>query len=235
MKIHQLSIDDALKSLGSNSRGLSSAEARRRLAEYGPNRIEKVVPRHPLLHLASEFVQLFSLILWVAAALAFVAEWFDPGVGMARVGYAVVGVIVISGLFSFWQEHRVEQTLAALQKLLPQTARVLRGGFLNEVVVEELVVGDLMLLEQGDNVPADCRLVEALRVRVRDKLLAHLKAQSWAHTGLLNATVNDGVVDLWGITSSATERKAIRVAAEATVGVRTVNDHMMVRRMESLV
>jgi CBS domain-containing protein len=68
---------------------------------------------------------------------------------------------------------------------------------------------------------------------IRNKLLAHLNAQRWAHTGLLNATVTDGVVDLWGITASETERKAIRVAAETMAGVRAVNDHMMVRRMES--
>lgn len=70
---------------------------------------------------------------------------------------------------------------------------------------------------------------------IRDKLLAHLNAQRWAHTGLLNATVNDGVVDLWGITGSETERKAIRVATETMAGVRAVNDHMIVRQMESLV
>jgi CBS domain-containing protein len=70
---------------------------------------------------------------------------------------------------------------------------------------------------------------------IRDKLLAHLNAQRWAHTGLLNATVSDGVVDLWGIAGSETERKAIRIAAESIAGVRAVNDHMMVRRMESLV
>lgn len=62
---------------------------------------------------------------------------------------------------------------------------------------------------------------------IRDKLLAHLKAQPWAHTGLLNVTANDGVVFLWGIISSETERTAIRVAAETTPGVRTVNDHLM--------
>ncbi|HWA47332.1 MAG TPA: CBS domain-containing protein [Dongiaceae bacterium] len=64
---------------------------------------------------------------------------------------------------------------------------------------------------------------------IRDKLLAHLNAQSWAHTGLLNVSVSDGVVDLWGISGSETERKAIRVAAETTPGVRAVNDHMTVR------
>ena len=64
---------------------------------------------------------------------------------------------------------------------------------------------------------------------IREKLLAHLNNQSWAHTTLLNATVNGGVVDLWGFVESDTERKAIRVAAEATPGVRAVNDHMTAR------
>jgi osmotically-inducible protein OsmY len=62
--------------------------------------------------------------------------------------------------------------------------------------------------------------------KIRDKLLSHLKEQPWAHTGQLNVTVTDGVVSLWGITSSETERQAIRVAAEATPGVKAVNDHL---------
>jgi osmotically-inducible protein OsmY len=57
--------------------------------------------------------------------------------------------------------------------------------------------------------------------------LAHLRAQPWVHTSLLNVTVNDGIVDLWGMTYSDVERKAIRVAAEATPGVRAVNDRLM--------
>jgi CBS domain-containing protein len=67
---------------------------------------------------------------------------------------------------------------------------------------------------------------------IREKLMAHLNTQKWAHSGLLNATVNDGVVDLWGFSSSAVERKAIQVAVETTPGVRAVNDHMLVRRLE---
>jgi osmotically-inducible protein OsmY len=61
---------------------------------------------------------------------------------------------------------------------------------------------------------------------IRDRLIAHLKSQPWARTGLLNVTVRDGVVDLWGIVRSDVERKAIRVAAETTVGVRAVNDNL---------
>ena len=63
--------------------------------------------------------------------------------------------------------------------------------------------------------------------KIRDKLLADLRVQPWAHTSFLNVTVNDGVVDVWGMTYSDSERKAIRVAAEATPGVRAVNDHLV--------
>jgi CBS-domain-containing membrane protein len=61
---------------------------------------------------------------------------------------------------------------------------------------------------------------------IRDKLMSHLKGQNWAHTGMLNITVNGGVVDLWGLVRSDSERRAIRVAAEAASGVQAVNDHM---------
>jgi CBS domain-containing protein len=62
--------------------------------------------------------------------------------------------------------------------------------------------------------------------KIRDNLLAHLRSQPWAHTSLLNITVTDGIVDLWGMTYSDVERKAIRIAAETAPGVRAVNDHL---------
>src|SRR4029077_2255138 len=74
--------------------------------------------------------------------------------------------IVVSGLFSFWQEYRAEQTLAALLKLLPQEVKVVRDGNAAQLPVTQLVPGDIVLLEQGDNIPADCRLIEAFGVRV---------------------------------------------------------------------
>ena len=72
---------------------------------------------------------------------------------MARIGYAIVVVILVSGLFSFWQEYRVERTLDALQKLLPQRNQALRNSDVVQLPAEDLVVGDVVLLEQGDNVP----------------------------------------------------------------------------------
>ena len=83
MKINQLSVESALASLKSRAGGLASAEAARRLAEYGANRLEKI-KRAPLwLRFARQFTNFFALILWLAAALALVAEWRDPGAGMA--------------------------------------------------------------------------------------------------------------------------------------------------------
>ena len=171
MRIHQLSPLDAVASLKSTAAGLSRAEVERRLHEYGRNEVEKVARGSLWLRLIKEFTTFFSLILWVAAGLAFFAEWNDPGQNMAKVGYAIVTVILVSGLFSFWQEYRVEQTLAALRKLLPQQAQVLREGKVTRVPAEQLVPGDIVHLEQGDNIPADCRLIEAFGARVNNAVV----------------------------------------------------------------
>ncbi|ARO87088.1 ATPase [Nitrosospira lacus] len=168
MRIHQLSPLDAVASLKSTAAGLCCAEVERRLHEYGRNEVEKVVRAPVWLRFIKEFTTFFSLILWVAAGLAFFADWSDPGQDMAKVGYAIVTVILVSGLFSFWQEYRVEQTLAALRKLLPQQAQVLREGKVTRVPAEQLVPGDIVHLEQGDKIPADCRLIEAFGARVNN-------------------------------------------------------------------
>ncbi len=168
MKIHQLSPADAIASLNSNPQGLSSVEAERRLGEYGFNRVEEVARESILLRFLKEFIHFFALILWLAAGLAFLAEWSDPGQGMAKIGYAILAVILVSGLFSFWQEFRVERTLAALRGLLPQQVDVLREGKTVRSLADHLVPGDIVVLEQGNNIPADCRLVEAFGVRVSD-------------------------------------------------------------------
>jgi sodium/potassium-transporting ATPase subunit alpha len=164
--IQKLSVAEALESVHSRVEGLSFAEAERRLLEFGPNAMPKVQRLHPALRLLGELFRFFSIILWLAAGLAFLGAWYDPGAGMAHIGFALVGVILISGLFSFWQENRIERTLDELQKLLPQTARVLRDDCACELPVELIVVGDVVLLEQGDSIPADCRLIEQFRLRV---------------------------------------------------------------------
>ena len=162
MKIHRLTVAGAFASMKSGLTGLSDAEARRRLVEFGANEVEEVAREALLLTLAKEFAHFFAIILWIAAALAFFAEWREPGQGMATLGFAIVGVILINGVFSFWQAY------AALKKLLPNATKVMRSGAVRELPASDLVPGDLILLEAGDILPADCRLVEAFGVRVNN-------------------------------------------------------------------
>ena len=166
MRIHKLTAEQSLASLRTTAAGLAPAEAARRLREYGPNHLEEVGKEHLLLGFAREFTHFFAIILWVAAALAFIAEQADPGQGMARLGAAILGVIVINGIFSFWQEYKAERAVAALRQLLPQKVKAQRGGETAEMLATELVPGDIVLLEEGDLVPADCRLLEVHALRV---------------------------------------------------------------------
>ena len=168
MKIHHLTVEDAIRSLNSRPDGLSAREAARRHREYGPNRVERIGKESLALRFLKEFTHFFALILWLAAALAFVAEFSDPGKGMAALGWAILGVILVNGLFSFWQEYRAEKALAALEKLLPHQVKVLRSGMAELIPAAELVPGDILILQAGDDIPADCRLIEAYGVRVNN-------------------------------------------------------------------
>jgi P-type E1-E2 ATPase len=91
-----------------------------------------------------------------------------PGQGMATLAVAMVAVIVINGAFSFWQEYRAEETMAALQRLLPHQVRVRRDGVVVVIPSEDVVPGDVIFLTAGDDVPADSRLVEGFGVRVNN-------------------------------------------------------------------
>ncbi|MDD5031272.1 MAG: cation-transporting P-type ATPase, partial [Rhodoferax sp.] len=166
MALAQLSAEAALASLKSRASGLTSDEAAKRQAEFGLNRVEAVA-REPLwLTFGREFTHFFALILWVAAALAFFAASREPGQDMTQLGLAIVGVILVNGVFSFWQSYRAEQALDALRHLLPQQVNVLRDSQQQTLAAERLVPGDVLLLGEGDKVPADCRLIEAFDVRV---------------------------------------------------------------------
>jgi hypothetical protein len=120
--------NDALRALRSGSDGLSAAEAVRRLAEFGPNDVERVERPSQALAFLAEFTHFFALILWVAAGLAFVAALAQPGTGMGMLALAIVGVIAVNGIFSFWQQHRAERALESLERLLPSQVPALRGG-----------------------------------------------------------------------------------------------------------
>jgi calcium-translocating P-type ATPase len=166
VRIYSLSSEQALASLKSTAAGLTTKEAARRLLEFGPNHVEEVSHESLLLTFAREFTHFFAIILWIGAGLAFFAESVQPGQGMARLGVAIVGVIIVNGIFSFWQEYKAEQAVAALRQLLPQKVQAQRDGKIVELLASDLVPGDIVLLEEGNFIAADCRLIEAFGLRV---------------------------------------------------------------------
>ena len=166
MPFHLLPPDAALAALRTSAAGLSPEEAARRRSEFGPNLLARTT-RTPLIgRLLREFVHFFALILWVAAGLCFLAEHRDPGSGMGRLGVAILIVILVNGLFAFWQEARAEQAVRGLERLLPQEVLVVRGGRMVREPASDLVPGDILVLEDGDVVPADLRLLEGFGLLV---------------------------------------------------------------------
>lgn len=143
--------------LQSTPEGLSHSEAQRRLERFGANRLPSLRRRPLLLRFIDQLVHFMALLLWVAGALAFAA-------GTPQLGWAIWAVVLINGLFSFWQDYQAERTLAALKRSLPRQVRLWRDGVLTEVSAEALVPGDRILLEEGDQVPADARLIRAVEL-----------------------------------------------------------------------
>src|SRR4030095_12802402 len=100
-----------------------------------------------------------AVLLWLPALLALVADLSQPGQGMRTLAFAIVAVIVVNGTFSFWQEYRAEEAFLALQELLPAEVTTVRDGVATRLPAEQLVPGDVVALEAGDSIPADCRVL----------------------------------------------------------------------------
>ena len=145
-------VDRLLRDLRTSREGLSSREARRRLEQYGPNELRRRGGRRWPGELARQFTHPLALLLWVAAALSF-------AVGSATVGVAVVAVILLNAGFAFLEEQQAERAVEALAQFLPQEVTVLRDKTRASIEAAGLVPGDVVVLEEGERVPADVRLI----------------------------------------------------------------------------
>jgi calcium-translocating P-type ATPase len=152
--------------------GLGGAETARRRAACGPNRLERV-RRQPLAwRFLEQFWSFFAVLLWVAGGLAFVA-------GLPELGWAVFAVVVVNGVFGFFQEYRAERAVEALEELLPRTVTVVREGQEARIPATEVVPGDVLRLGEGDQVPADGYLLEGAGLRVDQSLLTGESQPAW--------------------------------------------------------
>ncbi len=162
---HTLSRHDAAEALKVDPAvGLSSAAAAARLARHGENRLAETPPRPVWLKFLDQFRSYLVIVLVFAAVLA-------GAIGDLKDAVVILVVVVLNAALGFYQEHRAERTLAALKGMLAPRARVRRDGHVKELDAAELVPGDLVLLEAGDRVPADGRLVAAHSLEVEEAAL----------------------------------------------------------------
>ncbi len=150
--------------LDTSSQGLTQEEAERRLEEAGRNVLEKTVSTPMWRKFLYNFVHFFAILLWAAALLSFLGD-------LPELGYACIAVILINGVFTFWQEFKAEKAIETLQKIMPKMARVRRDGQEREIKAEELVRGDVMLLEAGNSISADARLISVAEMNVNNSAL----------------------------------------------------------------
>jgi magnesium-transporting ATPase (P-type) len=144
--------------------GLSPAEAAARLARDGPNQLPP--PRRPsaIRRFADQLVHFFALMLWVAGSLAFVA-------GLPALGVAIFAVILLNAVFAFAQERRADRAAERLRALLPRRVTVRRDGRRVQIEASDVVVGDVVVLESGDRIPADAAVAGTNSMLVDTSLL----------------------------------------------------------------
>ncbi|MEU6849421.1 cation-transporting P-type ATPase [Actinacidiphila alni] len=133
--------------------GLSSREAERRLAVHGPNEVRPSARTSVLQELLRQLVHPLALLLWAAAVLAFMAD-------IQVLGWAIVAVVLVNAGFALVQEQQAEKAVETLARYLPAQAQVVRDGCPRQVAARDLVPGDLLIIEEGDRIPADARLTE---------------------------------------------------------------------------
>ena len=137
----------------------------------GRNRIEEVREKPLIRKFIGQFTHFLAVLLWIAAALSFVSEYLHPGEGMLALGLAVTAVIFINAVFTFVQEYRAERALEAMKRLLPFRVKVVREGSEADIAADETVPGDIVLLAEGDKVPADLRIIGTNELMVNNAAL----------------------------------------------------------------
>jgi P-type Ca2+ transporter type 2C len=163
--IHIYPAAEAFSILNSKPGGLSQDEAKERLQLFGLNILTKIKGKPLWIRFLANFTHVMAILLWVGGIVGFLAQ-------MPQIGIAIWMVNIINGVFSFWQEFKAEKATEALRLLLPSYARVLRNGDMERVLAEELVPGDVLLVEEGDKISADARLFDENELRVDQSTLS---------------------------------------------------------------
>lgn len=209
--LHAHGADDVLRALESSAAGLSEAQARERLARFGPNRLPERGRRSALARFLRQFHNMLVYLLGGAAlVMALLAHWLDAGV--------IAAIVLINAVIGYVQENKAERALAAIRDMLSPQARVRRDGRVTTLGAEHLVPGDVVLVESGDRVPADARLLQAKNLRVDEAALTgeSVPAEKRVEVAAADAAVSDRHNMIHAGTFVATGRSQAVVVATGT-------------------
>ncbi len=170
-KITEFDSSEVFEELRSSPEGLTSSEAENRIEQFGRNVLKRETKTPLPIRFARQLTNLFAILLWVAAILSFAGGYVSDDPGMLMIGYALVGVIFLNAAFTFYQEFKAERAAEALRSMLAVKAKVVREGSPREIDASTIVPGDIVLLDAGDRVPADARLIQENELRVNNSAL----------------------------------------------------------------
>jgi calcium-translocating P-type ATPase len=184
---YAMTVEEVLGGLKTDARtGLDAGEAANRLRQYGPNRLPEGKTRGPIMRFLSQFNNILVYVLLAAGFTKLMLNlWIDAAI--------ILAVVIINALLGFIQEGRAEKALASIRNMLSAEARTVRGGETRMIAAEDLVPGDVVLLESGDKVAADLRLVEIKNLRTEEAALTgeSVPADKITDPVPANATVGD--------------------------------------------
>lgn len=162
---HRLAPDELANALNvDTSVGLGDEEHRKRLADTGPNELREAQQRSPWQILWEQISGAMVLLLFGAAVVSFLLHEITDAV-------AILTIIVLNAILGFVQDYRAEKALAALRKMAVPTVRVRRSGTVSDIPAADLVPGDVVMLESGNSVPADCRVFESVNLKTQEAAL----------------------------------------------------------------
>lgn len=161
---HTYDISRTFQELNSSVNGLTNQEALKRTKQIGPNELQEP-PKDPWWKkFLAQFKDFLIIILMIAVFIsAFLGEWVDA--------LAIFTILILNAVLGFIQEYRAEKALEALKKMSASYTKVIRDGKVQKIAVQRLVPGDVFLLETGDKVPADARIIEAVNLKVSESIL----------------------------------------------------------------
>ena len=168
---YTLRIDEVIKKLNSNKeKGLAESKIERRKEKYGLNKLKEKPRENIFIRFIKQFNDFMIIVLIIASIISAVVSYMQ-GENDYFDSIIIIAIVVLNAIMGLVQEEKAEKSIESLKKLTPQTAKVIRNGSLNEINAERLVPGDIIELEAGMYVPADCRIIESFNLKIEESSL----------------------------------------------------------------